>query len=217
MAAPKGDYERKRFYSTAIHTLFAIVLGYSFTLTTGLIIPIGELFDPSNNTTASTLVFSYILIVSGWIGYYRSISIWSHKDTAWGAIRFVLDLIILFEYFYLLQLVSPVFGEGFPLVKDFPIVVTVIFLTYLLSDVVKHRVNRNQPPQNRTHIWQRTYITISTLLLVSIAMITYYGGVHENVASVLCVDAHILSIAVFTALVILYRILKWNLHPRGRI
>ena len=208
MAAPtRGADVRKGFYVTAVHILFAIVIGHSFIMASDVIIPIQTLVDSTYHKPASTLMFSYILIVSGWIGYSRSISIRPHRDTALGAMRFVFDLIILFEYFYLLQIAYT--GP----IEDFPLVVVVIFLTYLLSDTVKCY---EYPPRTRARIKQRMKITIGTLVVVFVAVGTCYDNTHADVALALGMDAHILSIVIFSVLVILYRSLKWNLTQRRR-
>lgn len=208
MAAPKkGADVRKGFYIIAIHMLFAIVVGHSFILASDVIIPIQTLLESTDHKSASTLIFSYMLIVSGWVGYTRSISIKPHRDTSLGAMRFIFDLIILFEYFYLLEITYK--GP----IEDFPLIVVVIFFTYLLSDIVKHY---EYPPRSRVRIRQRTKITIGMLVFVFLAMAIYYDDKHVSAASVLGIDAHMLAITVFAALVILYRALKWNLIKRRR-
>ena len=205
MTTVKGAEDRTKFYGIAINILFAIVLGHSFLMASDVMIPVWDVFEPDNYVAASTLVFAYILVVSGWIGYSRSISVKPHRDTAWGVMRFVLDLVILFEYFYLLRMTQT------DHVADFPAVLVVIFVTYVVSDLVK---TREHPPKMRSQIKQRSKITDGLLLIVMLATVLYYGGVYAGIASVLNMDTHILSIMSFTGLVLLYRGLKWDLKRR---
>lgn len=144
--------------------LFAVILGHSFLLASEIMIPIHAIFDPANHVIVSTLAFSYTLIISGWIGYSRSTSVKPHKDTSLGALRFILDLIILFEYFYLLQ-ISQTEHIG-----DFPLVVLIIFGTYVLSDIIKHH---EHSPRERPWIRHRTGITVIFFVFIFIATTVY--------------------------------------------
>ena len=205
MTVVKGAEERKKFYGTAINILFAIVVGHSFLMASDFMIPVWTMFEPDNYVAASTLIFAYILIVSGWIGYSRSISVKPHRDTGWGVARFVLDLVIMFEYFYLLRIVQTNH------ITDFPVVLLIIFVTYIISDSVKMR---EYPPTSRVSIKQRSKITNNMFGMVVLAIIGYYAGFLSHIASTIGMDAHVLSIVVFTGLVLLYRGLKWDLKRR---
>lgn len=165
-------------------------------------IPITVMFEPANYISVSALVFAYIVIVSGWIGYARSVSVKPHKDTALGALRFVVDLVILFEYFYLLRT-----SQTGP-ISDFPLVMVVIFMTYVLSDRIKYY---EHTPRQRVWIQHRSKITLGFLAIVLLTGALYNDGMFVAVASE---HAHTLSIAVFAILVILHRVAKWKLTPR---
>ena len=134
MTTPKGTEVRKEFYARATHILFAIVLAHSFLLASEILVPISVAFQPENHMSVTTLLFSYVLIISGWIGYSRSVSYRPYKDTAWGAMRFVFDIIILFEYFYLV-------GISVEQPDVFPFVVVVIAATYLIT-IRRHQILR---------------------------------------------------------------------------
>ena len=154
-----------------------------------------------------TLVFSYILIVSSWIGYSRSTSIRPYKDTGRGIARFVFDLIILFEYFYLLQIIQTEH------INSFAAVVWVIFLTYALSDIIKVFEHSTQV---RAQIESRAKVTTRLFALGSLVLIAHYLGWYAEIAVVVGISAHILTVITFTILVIAYRCAKWNLkqkHP----
>lgn len=74
-----GADTRKEFYSRATHILFAIVLAHSFLLASEILVPISVAFQPENQMSVTTLLFSYLLIISGWIGYSRSVSYRPYK------------------------------------------------------------------------------------------------------------------------------------------
>ena len=206
MTTPKtGAPKRTQFYAQAIHVLFAIVLGQSFMLASDIMIPIQSLFEPDNHMTVMALIFAYILIVSGWVGYSRSVSIKPHKDTNLGAMRFVIDLVILFEYFYLLRISQTEH------VSDFPIVVVIIFLTYMLWDAVKYR---EHSARDRVWIKRRGSITKKLFLVVLVATILYYIGLFEIITLEVGMSAYDSVVIVFILLILGYRASKWNLTKR---
>lgn len=201
----KGFGERREFYTKAIHILFAIVLGHSFLLAIGTIIPIQIAFN-SNYHLSMTLIFSYVVIVSGWIGYARSVSYAPHKDTVWGAIRFVLDIVIIYEYFYLLRISQTEY------VTDIPYVMVVIFGTYALSDLVKYY---EHVPQGRTRIKRRGRITVHAFILSILIAIWYYSD-DLGLVAIYDVDALDLSIVGFFIILILFRVYKWKLTTKRK-
>ncbi len=170
-------------------------------------IPIQSMFEPDNHTTVMTLTFAYILIVSGWVGYSRSVSIKPHKDTNPGAIRFVIDLVILFEYFYLLRISQTEHAS------DFPIAVVVIFLTYMLWDAVKYR---EHSAGDRVWIKRRGKTTKKLFGVVFSVTILYYVGLFEIITLDVWVSAYDLVVIVFILLILAYRAAKWNLTKRHR-
>ena len=200
-----GTRERREFYTQATHILFAIILAHSFMLASDTMIPIGIMFEPDNHATAATFVFSYILIVSSWIGYSRSTSIRPYKDTGWGIARFVFDILILFEYFYLLQIIKTEH------IHSFAVVVVVIFFTYMLSDSIKILEHSTRV---RVRIKRRSKATTRLFVLGSLVALAYYLGWYAEIAVDVGISAHVLTVIMFTILVIVYRRAKWNLKQR---
>ena len=174
--------------------MFAIVLGHSFLLVPDVIIPINIAFDPANHTAAMALVFSYIMIILGWIAYTRSVSRHPHKDTRWGVTRFALSIVILYEYFYLLQISQTEH------VVSLPFVVVVIFWTYLISDVIK---SREYGARYKKRFRRRTRITMDAFAL-SIIIVGFD----------LIVNIDVLTFGLLTLLVFGFSTAKWHPHRK---
>ena len=194
VSTAKSASERRYFYSQATHILFAIVLGQSFLLAPPIMIPITTAFAPENQTAAMALGFSYVVIVAGWIGYARSVSRHPHKDTGWGVMRFALNIVILYEYFYLLRISQTEH------VADLPWVMMVLFGTYVVSDMVK---TREYGSRYRKRFRRRTGITWRA----------FFGSIIVALISWI-VAMDVVTIGLFTALVLGFSASKW--HPMTR-
>ena len=199
--------ERTQFYAQAIHVLFAIVLGQSFMLASDILIPFQSILKPDNHTTVMALIFVYILIVSGWAGYTKSILNQPHKDTNLGTVRFIIDLIILFEYFYLLRISQTEH------LNDLPIVVGIIFTTYIAWDFVKYR---EHSPKDGTYIGNRGKITVQFCILMWVVTLLYYTGRFEIIALEVGWPAYNVVVIVFGILIVAYRVNKWDQIIRYR-
>ena len=202
-----GSGKRRGFYDKAVHILFAIVLAHSFLLASDALIPISEAFEPARLATTATLMFSYLLIVSGWVGYARSVSVRPHKDTGWGVARFVLDIAIIFEYFYVLQ-ISQTGHAG-----EIPYALAVIFGTYIVHDCVKSIEHETGMWEQIKHL-ERPTMAVSALVLI--AVLAYDSGSHDELAESLGTDGQMLVVIHLAGLVALHRVAKWNPDTRRR-
>ncbi len=209
MSTPRtGAVKRREFYVQAVHILFAIILAQSFILASQVMIPIHAILELDNRETVSTLMFSYLLIVLGWIGYARTTSISPYRDTAWSVARFVLDLVILFGYFYLLQ-ISQTKNVG-----DFPLVVMAISLMYMLSDNVKQR---ERPLQDERWVIRRRGTTKLLFIGVALVAVMHDDGMFDDVSAWICVDPHILVIGILTLLIVLHGIGRWQVAEKHHL
>lgn len=203
----KGASERIGFYPQTIHVLFAVIIGYSFFLASDVMIPIQNVLESDNHTAVLTLGFSYILVISGWVGYSRSVSTKPYTDSNLGAMRFVVDLIVLFEYFYLISISQTEHAS------EFPAVAVIIFGTYVLWDDIKGREYASRDQENI----QRRKTTTKKLFIVGIVIAAaYHVGLYKIMASSLGISEHMLAVLSFVLLVIGYRYTKWDLTPRRR-
>ena len=198
------------FYQYAIHLIFAIIVASSFDQAFHILIPLDKVFaDISSLALAASLLFSYIVIITGWVGYARSMSIQPHKDNHKDSFRFLIDLIILFEYFYLLQLTTT---EKF--ISEFHIVLPIIFITYFIWDAVKYFEYSGK--MVRISIKSRMRKTAMCTVPCMVPAFGYHLTLTTDVF-LQFVDRHytlLLYAALMLAVVALYRLWKWNVRWR---
>lgn len=134
------------FYKYAVFLVYSFVLAQSFQVSSNVFIP----FDKVINTiegfeNALLLLIVYFFIISGWINYYKSITINPHTEnkrgieTRFGTARFCIDLVIIFLYNYLINLIpdkyySTIFVYVFPF----------IFICFLIWDILRFFEYRNE-------------------------------------------------------------------------
>lgn len=170
-------------------------------------IPIDTALSDENVPKVLALGFAYVVIVSGWIGYSRSVSMWAYRDSVSGITRFVLDLIILFECFYLLW---PSQTNHF---WQFPYVVFLIFFTYIISDIIK-RHEYHTPKSEWARIKTRTKTTVRAFFSSGLIVIVYYAFTYVIGFGSYFVELVISFLIACTILVIGYRVAKWEMKER---
>lgn len=104
-----------------------------------MFIPFNTAFTSYDDILRSmSLLLSYVFIISGWVGYTKSINKRPHTENLLGNARFVLDLIILFLAFYLLSLTNPDKSERFiPVFGTFVWLFPITFIVYFIWDMIK--------------------------------------------------------------------------------
>ena len=190
---------RKNFYHIAIHFIYAIVIAHSFAIASGLLIPLNDVFTSEKIIQTLALFLAYIIIISSWIGYTRSISVKPHKDTSTGAMRFFIDLVILFEYFYLLQLSQTEYFD-----TQIHLIILVIFGTYMVWDAVKYFEHTGKGARNTTKSRGRKTL-FCFILCMMITFLYEIGAGFKDPQSNL-----IWFIGTYGSLIIMYRMSKWN-------
>jgi hypothetical protein len=94
------------FYKYVVFVVVAVIIGQSFVKSTTILIPFNRLSTYDGFENAFMLILVYFFIVTGWIGYFKSIMRKPHKETKIGTARFGTDLFILYIFYYMLNLVS---------------------------------------------------------------------------------------------------------------
>ena len=209
--------ERSEFYPKTIHILFAVVLATSFPLASETMIPIQVAFEPGNFVINTALALSYLVVILGWVGYARSTSFWRYKDTGLGFLRFVFDILILFEYFYLLQVAHAH-------VSHTPYVLLMLAVTYLASEAAKHY---DQPRRRRGRIKRRMRSTIS-LFIWTMFIVYFFDSFGAWELAVLLLnliiqvppDVHfiitqLMGTIICVGLAFRHRAAKWKLQEGG--
>ena len=201
-----------QFYKYAVFVVFAVVVGQSFVKSTTILIPFSRLSTYDGFENALILILMYFVIITGWIGYFKSINKKPHTETKIGAARFGTDLFILFLFYYMLSLVSEKRDHGDLFVWAFPL----IFGTFLFWDSLKYFEYRGKTGQNHEDRRNRIVITavffvvviVQSLIYVYLVRIplTYNGNTVWNII-------FIISSFVIT---FVYRWKKWKHERRKR-
>ena len=205
-------------FSYICHFIFAIVIALSYETAIPVFmnsdVPFLSSFD--SIMPGVELFVAYVVIISGWIGYSRSMVRWPHKDNKVGALRFSFDIAILFCYFGLI--ISNQHPDGFR--TYFLQWILAIFVMFIIWDFLKIIEHYEKNERNRNvGLFRRFVITIFftiSFLLIS-GVFTY---LIENPFEIANYDISYLIILVATAfLALAYRYMKWRIpsppHPKN--
>jgi len=94
-----------------------------------------QILELSPGITLFGLSVVYVITVSSWWGYHKSLANYPYLDSHWGFIRFCLDLFAVAIYAYLIYAVKLISDTGSLL--RFAWAVPAVFLLYLLSGLVR--------------------------------------------------------------------------------
>lgn len=146
--APPTD-DLSETYVDLIRILFAIVLGFSFTLITQPTSSGGfrEWFfeDPAGNFRGLLALFlTYTLVISSFIGYHKSTRLFRIKKPY----RFLIDVILLFLYFAAL-----IFSADFGAVFAFYVLIFFLYLLWNLVRVIEYRDEKEEIPGLKKRTW----------------------------------------------------------------
>lgn len=146
------------FYRTLLEVIVAIIIGQSFFQADAIFIPMSKIWTtPIGAIDAAGMLMAYFIVISGWIGYYRSVSKEPHKGRA-GNARFILDLTIVFFTYYIVSVANPNSEAHFN--EIFLWVLPALFVFYLLWDVTKFIEYKNDV-NNRSIRWRRMLTTVA--------------------------------------------------------
>jgi len=197
------------FYQYAIHLIYAIIISQSFSLASVIFVPIENLFSFEGFLKGFALFLAYTIVITGWVGWSKSIIRNPHSENVLGNFRFVTDLFILFWFYYLINLTNPekinAYGETFVWVLP------VIFGSYIMWDMLKYFEYKSDTPEEIKHRKKRLKITIYFWIAFVAQGVLYSYAVNfqpflkwgENSAW------NIIFISASFALIIAYRWKKW--------
>ena len=197
------------FYQFAGHIIYAVVIGQSFVIASTVFIPIDKIFSFNGFANGFALFLAYTVIITGWVGWSKSVTTDPHSSNALGNFRFVTDLVILFLYYYLITLTDPEnfqrYGETF--IWVFP----TVFSFYILWDLLK-RAEYKSTSRTSKERKKRFIITIGfTLAFIVQSFIYQYVVVEQQYltwdGNIVWNEVFIISSFVMT---IAYRWLKWD-------
>ena len=197
------------FFEYANHIIYAVVIAQSYQIANKILIPISNIQNYTGAIGAYSLILAYFIIVSGWIGYFKSIKRDPYKGT-FGNARFVIDLWIVFVTFYLLALTDP--DKGGSISDSFIIVLPTLFASYLVWDIVKFYEHKSDNDIDGNYKKGRMKITIVFVIIFFIQIVFYiYATTYlQNLKwdSQLAWDP--IFITTSFASVFVYRLIKWQ-------
>lgn len=122
------------FYKDAVNVLFAVVIGLSFSVAGKVVIPIQKI--PEDPVGTGILILGYIIVITSWIGYSLSIKKSPHRIGIPGLIRFGLDIMTIFLFYYIVSLADP---ENILYREDvFLYLLPALYVVYLAWDITKY-------------------------------------------------------------------------------
>lgn len=186
------EKETSEIYVRFIDILFAVVIGQSFGILVSQEGYKSWLSQPVENTFGiATFLLVYVLVITSWIGYHRSIKFYPIKSP----LRFVVDIFLLFIYYV-----------GFVNANNFEIIMAQVFplsfLLYTVWDGIRlweYRAQKNL----MLDLLKRFYISLAFTILFFIISEVYMRSI-KGIAWV-----HGALFTVILALLIIYRYLKW--------
>ena len=207
-------------FSYICHFIFAIIIANSYGIAYNVFFSSNGTFITNSDLVMPTieLIFVYFIIISGWVGYARSMVKWQHKNSKLGATRFILDLMILFCYFGLLSLtnVSDDLTSTNEFKDQFLYWILTIFTLFIVWDIVKFFEHKGKYRICDRLVWSgiKTVSTFILLLIFSLILESSkdfeYGIINEqNTYNLIFISTFIVVIG--------YRWIKWSNNKRDKL
>ena len=138
-------------YVSFIDVLFGVVVGISFVQ----FVPITLEFK------TFTALLAYATVVASWVGYHKALS--NGSDKYIGPSRFVIDIILLYLYYYLISSFN-----NFPLMLFIFPIIFVFYVLWELSRLIE--LWKKNEPKYRI-IWNSIFLI---LFLIQLAAYSYF-------------------------------------------
>lgn len=153
-----------QFYRYAIFVLFAVVLGASFPISTKVIIPLSNLPTVDGIENLLALILVYFFIISSWIAYFISITLNPHTESKLGIGRFVVDLFIIFVYYFLVIQIPDKSQHRYIFVGMIPIIFGA-FLTWDILRYFEYKKVKKETKQAHADRKKRLFDTVITFII----------------------------------------------------
>lgn len=201
-------------FSYICHFIFAIIIATSYDTAKQIFInPEKMIFADFDSIILSLeLLLAYVTIISGWVGYSRSMIKWPHTNTKLGAFRFTLDLAILFCYFGLISSID--IQNEF---RDYFLYwISALFILFILWDIIKTREHYNKKNNQKFNIaLENSFLKTVTFLTIFILIIPFIFQLWlQNQIGIITDQVIYGIILIITILCMLfYRYWKWSMPP----
>ena len=200
-------------FSYIAHFIFAVVIATTYDIAANVFInPIPMLSTADHLISGMEICLAYLAIISGWVGYARSMIKWPHKNTKTGAFRFALDIGILFCYF---GLITSTRSEN-QFQEYFLYWIVSLFCLFVVWDAVKIKEYRKKTKRNSA--LYRSFLKTAVFLIIFIVMLWIFTWLLENKTEIITDMVYVLVLGVTMILLLFYRYLKWSIlrKPRPR-
>lgn len=206
--------KRTEIFAYICHFIFAIIIANSYETATEVFINPGWTFltDSSALTSALELFLAYVIAISGWVGYARSMTKWPHADTKAGTVRFVLDITILFGYFWLIS--SAGTQNEFDL--NFLYWIVGLFSMFIVWDTLK-RSEHIKKYEGSNNSLDSSLLKTGIFLGIFVFVTIGYNLLLENQVGI--INKEIIypgTLILCSILVIIYRYVKWAVPSKKR-
>lgn len=192
------------------------MLTSSFDIARDAIIPFSNIKTCDDYVHVFAIVFVYMVLISGWVGYTKSISVRHHTNTGLGNTRFVLDLCIAFFTFYAINLTNN--SDKYKIYTThygelFLYILPIIFGLYVVWDIVKYyeykKLVNNNNGENTINS-NRLFISGISFIVICIQSIIFYL-VDLIFISSINVTLIYLSFTISSFIIVIkYRSAKWK-------
>lgn len=191
------------FLRLGITIIYAIVIALSIDASKSVFIPLYSI--PANLLNATVLFYGYFIILTAWIEYYFLGRKFQDEGKS-GLGRFVLDLGVLFLFYYIIIAGSNENQEY--LIPDvYLFVIPLIFFLFTLKDMVRLRDYPNETLLKYRNM-SRNFLFISIIISLSYLTEIYATGFQSFGSLAFYRD---LIFAYLTlALIVVYRIMRWR-------
>jgi hypothetical protein len=163
-----------RFYRYAVFIVFAVVIAESFPQSVNVFIvsdnKSNNFLDHNRIEDIFVLIVAYFFIIAGWLNYFKVSVVSPHSESGLGTARFVVDLFIIYLYYYLLKIIPGQTHHGQIFVWIFPF----IFGSFLLWDILRfYEYQKNVELDEKQGMKGRVLLTLATLIVVVVEAIFY--------------------------------------------
>jgi len=203
------------FYQHSVHLIYAVIIAQTYSIVSDIFIPLNKLDTYDGAVNAIALGFAYFVIISGWIGYFKSIKRDPHKGKA-GNARFAIDLVILFVFYYLLSLANPINKASYW--YTFVWVLPLLFALFLAWDCLKYHEYIHERASEKNYRKERLKITIVYFSIFLIQAVLYYFAIadHPDLTWQGHVAWNLIFIPSSFLFIYLYRRRKWKTGNKAR-
>ncbi|MGH2613454.1 MAG: hypothetical protein ACRDFB_10470 [Rhabdochlamydiaceae bacterium] len=204
------------FFSGSVHLVFAVVIAQGFLIASNIFIPLSNLYSFNGAVSALGLVFAYFFLASSWIGFYKSVSDYPHKENKKGIARYAIAILITFLIYNMISLTDP---KNSASIEEIFWVIPLIFFVLMINHAIKYReyvdeVNRQDKKQVQNIIYQTAgFLIIFIVQAVVYWVLNYYVPDLKWYSHTTWVPVFILSSLLLT---LWYRYLTWKRYYRTK-